>query len=90
MSFVCQELQIASWNGRGIRRTHEYFDMGSAIRKLAINRHTLCFQEVHGHAAAVRASFKRWLPGWSIVPPFVLTIKVSLTLLLGGSLLLFA
>jgi hypothetical protein len=64
------ELQVASWNGRGIvvRRSHEYFDMGNAIRKLAVNRHILCFQEVHGHSAAVRASFNRWLPGWNIVP----------------------
>ena len=51
-----------------VHRTQEYFDMGNAIRKLAHNRHVLCFQEVHGHSAAVRASFGRWLPGWTIVP----------------------
>ena len=64
------ELQVASWNGRGIvvHRSHEYFDMGNAIKKLAVNRHILCFQEVHWHYAAVRASFSRWLPGWNIVP----------------------
>ena len=64
------ELQVASWNGRGIvvRRSHEYFEMGNAIRKLAFNKHILCSQEVHGHSVAVRASFDRWLPGWNIVP----------------------
>ena len=51
-----------------VHRTQEYFDMGNAIRKLVLNRHILCFQEVHGHSAAVRASFSRWLPGWNIVP----------------------
>ena len=65
-----QELQVASWNGRGIvvHRAHSYFDMGNALRKLAVNRHILCFQEVHGHSVAVVASFGRWLPGWNIVP----------------------
>ena len=41
--------------------------MGNAIRKLAFNRRVLCCQEVHGHRAAVIASFGRWLLGWSIV-----------------------
>ena len=70
ISLCGHELQIASWNGRGIvvHRTQEYFDMGNAIRKLALNRHILCFQEVHGHSSAVRASFNRWLSGWNIVP----------------------
>ena len=63
------DLQIVPWNGRGIvgHRSHEYFVMGSAIRKLANHRHVLCFQEVHGHKAAVVASFSCWLPGWIIV-----------------------
>ena len=51
-----------------MHRSHEYLDVGNATRKLAVNRHALCFQEVHGHRAAVVASFSRWLLGWSIVP----------------------
>ena len=63
------DLQVASWNGRGIvvHRSHEFFDMGDAIRKLVFNRNILRFQEVHGHRAAVIASFSRWLLGWNIV-----------------------
>ena len=49
ISLCGDNLQIASWNGRGIvvHRHNEYFDMGNAIGKLALNRHVLCFQEVH-------------------------------------------
>ena len=69
ISLCGDNLQIASWNGRGIvvHRPHEYFDMGNAIRKLADNRDILCFQEVHGYSAAVLTSFKRWLPGCNIM-----------------------
>ena len=69
ISLCGDNLQIASWSGRGIvvHRHHEYFDMGNAIRKPADNKDILCLQEVHGYNVSVLASFKRWLPGWNIM-----------------------
>ena len=69
ISLCGDNLQIASWNGRDIvvHRHNEYFDMGNAVRKLAVNIDILRFQEVHGYNVAALASFKRWLPGWNIM-----------------------
>ena len=43
--------------------------MGNAGKKLVINRHTLCFQEVLGPNASFVECFNRWLPGWNIFAP---------------------
>ena len=62
------ELQILSWNGQGIcvSRPGKFHKSASAVRRFAKNRHIVCFQEVHGGAAAILLSFNRWLPGWEI------------------------
>ena len=68
LALVGSELQLLSWNGRGIvvHRTKEFHNQGAKIRKLSINRDILCFQEVHGGSPAVKAFFTRNLPGWHI------------------------
>ena len=68
LALVGSELQLLSWNGRGIVvwRSKEHHEQGAAIRRLSNNRHILCFQEVHGKSFAVKAFFNRILPGWHI------------------------
>ena len=68
LSLVGAELQLLSWNERGIvvHRHREFHNQGTAIRRLSNNRHILCFQEVHGKSAAVKGFFCRVLPGWNI------------------------
>ena len=41
--------------------------MGNVVKELAVNRHVLCFEEVHGPKASVVACFNRWLSGWNIL-----------------------
>ena len=68
LALVGSELQVLSWNGRGIvvHRTKEFHNQATAIKRLSNNRDVLCFQEVHGKSPAVKAFFSRVLPGWHV------------------------
>ena len=68
MALVGGEVQILTWNGRGIcmvdsegRRR-----MKTAVQRLAAHKHVLRFQEVHGKEGEISDTFRRWLPGWRI------------------------
>ena len=69
LSFLGEQVQILSWNGRGIcvYDSSDMERMRCEVQRLARNRHILCFQEVHGRDSEIFATFSRWLPNWKIV-----------------------
>ena len=68
MSFLGEQVQILSWNGRGIcvYDSSDMERMRCEVQRLARNRHILCFQEVHGRDSEIVSTFSRWLPNWKI------------------------
>jgi hypothetical protein len=73
-SFGVSELQVLSWNGRGICMSDpgQRLSMGCHIKRLAKVGHILCFQEVHGVEGDIFLQFGAWLPSWKIfVSPFL-------------------
>ena len=64
-----QELQLLSWNGRGICQvcSDTRRQKMERIQVLARGRHILCFQEVHGQESEVLHSFALLLPRWRFV-----------------------
>ena len=86
LALVGSELQLLSWNGRGIvvHRTKDLHNQGAAIRRLSNNRDILCFQEVHGKSPAVKAFFNRNLPGWHISLSVCRDLQYSEDPSLGG------
>ena len=72
-SFGVSELQVLSWNGRGICMSDpdQRHAMGGQVARLAKVGHILCLQEVHGLCGDILLQFRVWLPGWRIfVSPF--------------------
>ena len=54
------------WAGDLFFNRADRFKMGSIIPKFVLNRHIVCFQEVHGTGAEFLLSFPKWLLGWLI------------------------
>ena len=64
-----EELQVLSWNGRGIflANSAKRKLKGAQLVKLACKAHVLCLQEVHGLEADVEHSISLLLPGWKVL-----------------------
>ena len=66
--FDLQEIQVASWNGRGILMSNfeDRDTMRQHIIRLSKMSHVLCLQECHGSPRDAFLTFGQWLPGWEI------------------------
>ena len=64
--FGVSELQILSWNGRGVCMADSVSrsSMGCHVRRVSKLAHILCLQEVHGLEGDIVHQMSVWLPGW--------------------------